>query len=365
MKRLKRLAGLLLSSVIVVAGVVNISTVAQASYTYTVKIVLGGTGEENAAFKTSMGSALAVSDSAKVEVSSDKTVITISDLNYDDSISFDPKAAVVITPTTKTDDAGNEVTYSKYYVKGARRSGANDSVSSPAFSVTQDDTYVIAYGVGEVVPYTVEYTDEAGNFLLDTATYYGAEGEEVYVPYKYVDGYKPDALNIHTTSLKANQVFRFIYKKITGDSSTVYRETTSYETSTVQGAPEYVYQTIPNNTITAPAANNGPGVTNNRVPAANQAGQAGSAEGGQGQEGNGEVAITDDNVPLAGDNDGSKDTNKIKEIEPEPAPTMGPEKNEVSVYVRYVIIISLIGLLLLVIILVGNYLLERDKRNNN
>lgn len=110
------------------------------------------------------------------------------------------------------------VTDGKYYVKGIREAGKdNSTVGSSAPTIRQDSDYVVAYGIkGQSVQYTVEYVDVDGNTLANSQTYYGNVGDRPVVAYLYIDGYFPNAYNI-TGTLRENasqNVFTFIYQEI-------------------------------------------------------------------------------------------------------------------------------------------------------
>lgn len=337
MKRINKITGLILSMTLVLGLAATFPMAAKAAesqpYTYTIKIILGGTGEEGAKF-----------------VGTDSDCITVGGLNYGDEFIFDPKVKVEISPVTTKDEAGNEVYYSKYYVKGMRRSGSNDTVSSSAFTVTQDETYVIAYGVGEVVPYTVRFIDESGNRLLDDATYYGAEGEEVYVPHRYIDGYVSNTDNIHIKALVANQVVDFIYTKNVG--KTVYRNSETVNYSTVHGAAEPIYQVIPRQTV-----ENLP-VNNNRVQAGDADSEAAVAQTGEAVDDEGDATeITEPEVPLSG----RQELTIPDEDVPEALVDIGDEHR----YVSYFIIIALMGIVILAIALAGIYKIDKDDKRDN
>lgn len=105
-------------------------------------------------------------------------------------------------------------TDSRYFVRGVKRAGRDNSEEEPSFVVDCDKDYVISYGVrGDTVQYTVNYVDADGNALLTGETYYGNAGERQYVSARYIDGYQPDAYN-KVMTLKDNEaenVFNFIY----------------------------------------------------------------------------------------------------------------------------------------------------------
>ena len=341
MKNIKRIGCSFLMIVFMLSFMIANPIIAKADYTYKINIVLGGTGEENASFTTDWSSGLSVSsEGAVVKISSDKTVITISGLAYNDEIVINPKSIVKITAS---DDS-----YSKYYVKGIRRSGADAAPTKSAFAVTKDDSYVIAYGVGAVVPYTVSYKDTAGTKLLETETFYAAEGEEIYIPYRYVSGYTPNAYNLHCKSVKANQAFEFVYTKGTGGGGVINETRTETENisdgttvTTVQGSPEYVYQTV-----------SGPrqqGTINNRAAGGGQGGQGGQAEGGGNAGGgngdqNGE-SIEDANTPT-----GPQDVIDIEDEEV--AKGITDEEGFMNNIMRYAMILTLIGILAIILVIV-------------
>ncbi len=336
MKKRRLLNSLILTFAVVIAGVFAFSNRADAaeSYSYTVKIILGGTGQENASFSSDLSGALTVgSDAATVFVSGDNTTIIIEGLQYDDEISFDTKSGV---------DADLP-----YYVKGMRRSGSN-ALAPESFKVTKDDSFVIAYGVmsEELIPYNVYYKDDAGNTLLASKTYYGVAGDDFYIPYQYISGYTPNTMNIHVNSLKAGEEYTFVYTKGTSASSssssgggTVYK--------TVTGDTEYTYQLIPRVSDTQP-------VTNNRVNADGNAATDDTA--GQGNGDTDTTTIDDTEMPLGA-------TEEVIEIEDEDTAKGGGSKADN--YIRYLIVIAFIGMII-VIISVGSTLKnEYDRSHKN
>lgn len=104
---------------------------------------------------------------------------------------------------------------SKYYVKGIRESGRdNSTVSNTSFTVDRDMDFVVAYGLrGKMTRYRVEFVDENGRTLADTQYFEGKSGEKQVVSYLYIDGYRPQAYNLAKTldEDEAKNVFRFIY----------------------------------------------------------------------------------------------------------------------------------------------------------
>ena len=132
----------------------------------------------------------------------------------------------------------------RYYVKGVRRSGRDNSeAEAPTFNVACDRDYVVAYGVsGDLVRYRVDYLDADGNTLMQSDTYYGNAGERQYVSSRYIDGYQPQALNLVKT-LSANEaenVFEFRYtpvQTVTPEAPAAPAGTTTTTTVTTPAAP--------------------------------------------------------------------------------------------------------------------------------
>lgn len=105
---------------------------------------------------------------------------------------------------------------SKYYIKGLKKSGEDNSEAQqiPAFKVTEDQDYVVAYGIlGDAVSYVINYEDENGNTLAPSETYYGNVGDKPVIAYLYIEGYRPQAYNLTRTLSEnaAENVFTFVY----------------------------------------------------------------------------------------------------------------------------------------------------------
>lgn len=105
----------------------------------------------------------------------------------------------------------------RYYVRGIRESGEdNSTLGRPAFTVDRDVDYVIAYGIkGQRVRYALRFVDADGNRLMDDLEYWGNVGDKPIVACQYIEGYRPNALNLTKTlvaedELKDN-VFEFVY----------------------------------------------------------------------------------------------------------------------------------------------------------
>lgn len=201
---------------------------------------------------------------------------------------------------------------SKYYVKGIRESGKDNSTAFPngSFLVTGDQDYVVAYGIlGNAVRYRVYYRDKNGKDLAPFEEYYGNVGDRPVVAYLHIDGYRPQAYNItRTLSENADEnVFTFIYSRSsTGNGG----GSSSGGSGGSSGSGDGGSGTVP---APAPA----PGTAPTAPPAGADAGGAGAApaagaadagEGGQAgedmtageaQEETEPVELLDEDVPLA------------------------------------------------------------------
>ena len=275
MKWLKNIrTGLLaLSAVVLAAGQGQTAYAAEEEYTYTVRLYAGNLGELT-------GEGIEIqSDTAKVDSGKDQVVI--SGLRYGDTVRIIYQEAAV---------SADE----RYYVRGVRRSGRDNSeAEAPTFNVACDRDYVAAYGVsGDMVGYRVDYLDADGNELMPSDTYYGNAGERQYVSSRYIDGYQPQALNLVKT-LSANEaenVFEFRY--------------TPVQTPTPAPAPTTPATTTPATTTpaattpatTAPAAT--PAATPAAAPAETPAGTDAETPD-EGVGGDAGVQIPDGGVPQA------------------------------------------------------------------
>ena len=183
MKRWRRLLGTVLSVwMLCLLAVPGLAAEETGPYTYTVRFFSGRQGSLNG-----------------------EDVVVLEGLHYGDQVTFNRSSV----------DLENG---SKYYFKGIRRSGEdNNTVGRLTFTVTEDQDYVVAYGIlGNTASYTVNYVDEAGNALAESETYYGNVGDKPVVAYLYIDGYRPQAYNL-TRTLSANTAdneFTFVYSRI-------------------------------------------------------------------------------------------------------------------------------------------------------
>lgn len=108
----------------------------------------------------------------------------------------------------------------RYYVKGVRLAGHDDSsVAAPSFVVKENTQYVLAYGLKkDQTNYTVKYVDANGAELMESQTFSGNVGDKPVVAHRYIEGYEPqNALNITGTLDKneAANVFTFVYAPAT------------------------------------------------------------------------------------------------------------------------------------------------------
>lgn len=174
-----------------------------AGYTYTVRIYAGNQGTFTDQVQLWVDhSKSGNTQESQVEVG--KGLITVSGLKKDDIITLDLQ-----------EDSLRLNEENRYYVKGIRQSGRDNSTTATSvFRVDRDADYVTAYGVrGDMAAYTVNYQDSSGNELLPSGRYYGNIGDKPVVAYKYKEGYEPEvtALTRTLTENEAENVFTFIY----------------------------------------------------------------------------------------------------------------------------------------------------------
>ena len=234
---------------------------AEEEYTYTVRLYAGNQGRL-------LGGGVDVS-SESAGISFTDGYLVIEGLKYGDTVYIRPQAAA-------------EVTDERYYVRGVRRSGRDNSeAEAPTFRVASDRDYVMAYGIrGNMAAYTVHYVDGDGRTLMESDTYYGNIGERQYVSSRYIDGYQPRVLNMVKT-LSANteeNVFTFEYERIAGPS----------------GGGGGTGEETP-----APAPGGGTGAGTGTAGEA--AGGAGAADAGAGGAGAGGAADAGADAPVGGD----------------------------------------------------------------
>lgn len=210
----KKLASLLLVGLLFGAQLPGLFTARAAeadapvlpATTYTVRLFPGAQGsiDPARAFRVLRGAArTAVTPQVEQQPGG---VVAITGLQYGDEITFLPQQGVTLSNG------------SKYYIRGVRESGYdNSAVASPSFPVTGDLDYVVAYGIqGETVAYTVQFQDENGAELAPPQTYRGNVGDKPVVAYQYIEGYRPQAYNLGKTLVAdaAENLFTFTYSPI-------------------------------------------------------------------------------------------------------------------------------------------------------
>lgn len=180
-------------------------TAAAEEYTYTVTFYPGNHGSFENAGQVSVDNHRSGS---VYRIACESDAVTVSGLRAGDVVSFDAAMEGAV-------NLGGE---SKYYVKGIRMSGRdNSTVDTSAFRVEGDRDYVVAYGIrGDMTSYVVNYQDTEGNTLSPGRTGYGNVGDKPVIAFLYIEGYQPQAYNL-TKTLSANaaeNVFTFTYSRI-------------------------------------------------------------------------------------------------------------------------------------------------------
>lgn len=348
MKRNNKFFGLVLSTLVVALGAFSNYTVADASYTYKASISLGNNA--NASFDETYAGELGGT------VSGDK--IVFEGLNFGDTLTIDTDKLITISPAV--DEDGNELAQ-EYYVKGLRLSGedglqefSNKAEKEVTLNIQGDQTYVAAYGVGNIVAYTVEYLDTNGNKLLEPDTFYGHVGEVIYVPAKHVEYYRPNAYFLtDSTGLKGDateNVYSFKYTKL--DPSITIDESTNTinKTAYVDGEPIYEYEY---------ANIQGPGQTT----VVNNRGNGGAAGGADNQDA--EAAGGAENAGDAGDAAASEETiadeqvpQDVVDIADDDVALAGADHDSL---VRNMIIAVIIAMVAVVVVLISLILSRRKE----
>lgn len=367
MKKFRKIFGFILSLAFVFTLFMANPVESKASnYTYTVKVVLGGSGDEGAYFNSNLG--VSVPSTAKVEVIDNNTCVKISNLQYDDEVTIDPNTMVKIKPQTKLDDEGNEVQFSKYYVKGVRLSGMDTVLHKNSFKVEYDETFVVAYGVGDVVPYVVNYVnkkpdagdsantfakpEDGSKYTVDSITCYAPANEELYVAYRNIPGYTPNTYNYHTKSLNssASNPYEFTFYYTKGNGTVVEESTTEVITSSTEtGDSEYSYETISRETQHRQGGVTNTGNAGNGGANANNADNDNAGDGDEAnQAGDDTTKIEDEETP--------KD---VIDIDDEEVAKTGGAKER---FVRNMIIGIIIAIIAVVSILVALYVAEKKRK---
>ena len=131
---------------VIIAALGQTVFAADEEYTYTVRLYAGNLGPLTGAGISAPG--------GDIKMVSDKEIV-ITGLKYNSPIEIDAQEAANLTDN-------------RYYVKGVRKSGSDNSDArdtSRLFepNVKGDKSYVIAYGIkGKQVSYTVNYLDANG-----------------------------------------------------------------------------------------------------------------------------------------------------------------------------------------------------------
>ena len=177
------------------------------AYSYTVTFYPGNHGSFQGTELVSVDNSASGSD---YEISSVGNAIRVSGLCAGDVVGFD----AAMEGALELEEG------SRYYVKGIRVSGRdNSTVDASAFCVEEDRDYVVAYGIrGDLTSYVVNYQDREGNTLAPSRTYYGNVGDKPRMAYLYIEGYQPQAYNLTKTLSKnaAENVFTFVYTRVSG-----------------------------------------------------------------------------------------------------------------------------------------------------
>ena len=168
-------------------------------------------------------------------------------LHYGERVSFYPQSAVTLNDN------------SKYYVRGLRESGKDnsESVAAASFTVTGDADYVVAYGLlGSAVQYTVRYVDANGAELLPSETFYGNVGDSPVIAYRFVEGYQPQAYNLTGELYEdaSQNVYTFTYRQVTTPTTTPTTAATT-PTTTAANTPTTTAADNANNPAETPAEN--------------------------------------------------------------------------------------------------------------
>lgn len=276
MSRIKKLCQKLIAAVSVLC-LISFPVAAAENYTYTVTFYAGNQGS----FTNASGLSVTGQGSATIQNDGDK--IVIRGLQEGDLISFDAQQGAV--------QLGND---SKYYVQGVRPSARDNdmaSLSASAFRVTEDEDYVVAYGIrGNQVEYTVNYEDEEGNTLAPSRTYYGNIGDKPVVAYLYIENYLPQALALtKTLSSDASQnIFTFTYHEVSPEVITEPGEVVTI-TTVIPGTNTVQTIQVPAQAAGVAGAGTGAGAGTAAGTTAGETGGAGAAEGTAAGETEGET----------------------------------------------------------------------------
>lgn len=213
-RRPRILTGLLAFAMLFLLGGVKGSAAEQKEpYSYQITIYVGnqGTFTDSRELQIVDADNKLVTD-ADIIVNADRTAIVIRNLD----------AGCRVTFQNIQNDAVN-LKDSRYYVKGIRKSGYDNSTVGIIERVNQDQDYVAAYGMkGDTVAYIVNYQDAEGRMLAPSRTFYGNVGDRPVAAYLYIEGYEPKAYNLTKTlsQNEAENVFTFLYTPVARGGAT-------------------------------------------------------------------------------------------------------------------------------------------------
>lgn len=203
------LAGLLAAGMVFSMGSVDSRAAEREKpYTYQITIYAGNQGKfsDTGEIQVVDAEERLVAD-AQIEVGSDRSSIRVKGL----------EAGYRVTFVNAADDGVDLGSNSLYYVKGIRKSGYDNSTVDVIEPVTQDQDYVVAYGIrGDMVSYRIRYEDTSGRTLAPERTFYGNVGDRPVAAYLYLDGYEPQAYNLTKALVKneAENIFTFVYTRV-------------------------------------------------------------------------------------------------------------------------------------------------------
>lgn len=245
---------------------------------------------------------------------------------------------------------------SKYYVKGVRLSGRDNSEAEMAtltVEVTKDLDYVVVYGIkGNQVSYTVNYQDEAGNTLADKEVFYGNVGDKPVIAYKYIEGYAPKMLGLTKTlsENEAENIFTFVYTKTAEeDGGVIY----------VEGGTTIVYQDI---VTTIVNSGNGSGAGTGAGTGTATGADGGAADqdaAGNEEEGQGTSEGENDLAGLSGD----EEPQEIVDLDDEETPLGNIDLDDNKDSLSMTGLIALVAVCVVALIALIILLLRIRKRN--
>lgn len=278
---------------------VNAFAADKGEYTYTVTLYAGNQGAFTPDIQLFVDHTKS-GNTRESEVRTESGIVTVSNLARNDIVTVELQAG------------GLELhENSRYYVKGIRKSGRdNNTVATSIFRVDRDDDYVVAYGVqGDMVAYTVNYQDAAGNELIPSNTYYGNVGDKPVVAYRYIEGYEPQDLALTKTLVtnEAENVFTFVYSPADGGGGGggggVVTRVVGTPGTTTTTVTEVIPGTVTTTTTTTTETGGGGGgaaaADDAAAAAADDAGAAAADEAAAAGDETPLTQIGDEEVPLA------------------------------------------------------------------